>query len=37
MNNTIPAVKHTIAVLEYMSSTDSGVTQSEIRLAVVMP
>ena len=31
MNNTIPAVEHTIAVLEYMSSTDSGVTQSEIR------
>ena len=31
MNNTIPAVKHTIAVLEYISSTDSGVTQSEIR------
>lgn len=31
MNNMIPAVEHTIAVLEYMSSTDSGVTQSEIR------
>ena len=30
MNNTIPAVEHTIAVLEYLSSTASGVTQSEI-------
>lgn len=30
MNNTIPAAEHTIAVLEYLSSTASGATQSEI-------
>lgn len=30
MNNTIPAVEHTIAVLELLSNTAEGATQSEI-------
>ena len=30
MNNTIPAVEHTIAVLELLSNTSNGATQSEI-------
>ena len=30
MNNTIPAVEHTIAVLEFLSSSSGGAAQSEI-------